>query len=179
MKRFSFYISVALLTFGIGFYLGVENYFEQPMETINSPEIFFSEKMPEVVFPPMEIPPKPDLINTQNHNENYKRIERENKKVFVLEKLNALVKYKNRKGKQTIYLSNDSVYAYWVEDKSIYLVDILEVEHLEWIIDKAQIDLQREVVPTGKYDNLGCCLFEKDLVDEIIAKCKKGKKIIL
>jgi hypothetical protein len=99
----------------------------------------------------------------------------------IVPKLEALVKYRQKTGKQTFFVFKESrsVLAYWQADNAIYQLIVIENENIDWYYDKARIDLKTEVVPTGKYGNLGCCLYEKDWVEATIKKCKKGQKIII
>lgn len=169
MKKYTLYILIASLTFIIGAIFSIQffsnNLQENYLTLINEPEITndFTSNLPELEEP------EDEYLNLFENNLTNAKI-----------KLQMLLEYKNVNKSQTIYVSKDSIYAYWVEDKSLIIVSAIEPENAKFgIFEKAYIDLETDVVPTGKYGNLGCCLHEKDWVDEIIAKCRKGNKIKL
>lgn len=169
MKKYTLYILIASLTFIIGAIFSIQffsnNLQEDYLTLVNEPEITndFTSNLPELEEP------EDEYLNLFENNLSNAKI-----------KLQMLLEYKNVNKPQTIYVSKDSIYAYWVEDKSLIIVSAIIPENAKvGSFEKAYIDLETDVVPTGKYGNLGCCLHEKDWVDEIIAKCKKGNKIKL
>lgn len=110
----------------------------------------------------------------------------------VLGSLEKLVARKGRAKRNTFYISKtetgecgggEFARAYWVEDKSIIILNLpTDKEHVDfyWLYYKARIDLVREVVPTGKYENLGCCLVEQDWADAVLDDCvSNGYKLVI
>ncbi len=65
------------------------------------------------------------------------------------------------------YDEGEYAYAHWKQDNSIIILQFPfygepSESQLYWLSGKARIDL-KNVVPTGKYENLGCCLVRKRL----------------
>ena len=172
--RFSNKIIVALLTFAVGvFGAWLLLRFDSPQNQI---EIVSTEQaQPESFI--AKVDPKRFTVETQNVEHLYYDAE-------IEKTLKRLVSYKSKANRNTFYISPvahdgiDFVRAYWKEDKSIIILRLSELdEDAEWLYFKYRIDLVKEVVPTGKYENLGCCLVEKDWVDDVLAKCKAGRKL--
>jgi hypothetical protein len=101
--------------------------------------------------------------------------------------LKRLIPFMDKKGEQTFLVSDvrfddgEYAYAYWKQDNSIIILHFPfygepNESELYWLSGKARIDL-KNVVPTGKYENLGCCLVEKDWADKVLSWCKKGYKL--
>lgn len=125
--------------------------------------------------------PKPKQLKPIpiNRHENFEDV------VATLERL---IAFMGKKGVQTFQISevrydqaSEYIYAYWKQDNSIIILHLpLSSEptdsELYWLSGKAHIDL-RNVVPTGKYENLGCCLVEKDWADKVLGWCKAGSKL--
>jgi hypothetical protein len=174
--RFSYKIIVAVLTFAIGVFvawlwLGSELPQKQ-IETVSTEQV-------QSVNTVAKIEPEEFVIETQNVENFYYDAE-------IEKTLKRLVAYKSKSNRNTFYISamssedNDSVWAFWKEDKSIIILHLSELKKdAEWLYFKYRIDFVKEVVPTGKYGNLGCCLVEKDWADEVLAKCKTGKKLTI
>ena len=103
--------------------------------------------------------------------------------------LQKIVAFTHKKGVQTFFVSKvihdegrDFAYAYWPKDDSITILHLpLSPEpnesELYWLTMKARIELKNNIVPKGKYENLGCCLVEKPWVDEVLSRCKAGYKL--
>ena len=119
--------------------------------------------------------PKP--ISVEQH-ENFEDV------VLALKRL---ATFTGKKGTQTFRISKvrydegEYAYAYWKQDNSIIILHFPfdgepSESQLYWLSGKARIDL-KNVVPTGKYENLGCCLVEKDWADKVLSWCKTGYKL--
>ncbi len=142
----------------------------------NQIEIISSEQV-QSDSPVTEVKLEKFVIETQNVEHFYYDAE-------IEKTLKRLVAYKSKTNRNTFYISPmmhegvDFVWAYWKEDKSIMILHLSELdEDAEWLYFKYRVDLIKEVVPTGKYGNLGCCLVEKDWADDVLAKCKAGKRL--
>ena len=112
----------------------------------------------------------------------------------VIDRLKAFVTRKGKQRRNHFYLSdvtkervtnvlgdttiNDYTYAYWEENDAIIILSFPLADH-DWLERKAYIDLRRQVVPDGKYANLGCCLVEEDWARRIVHNCKTGKRLVL
>lgn len=87
-----------------------------------------------------------------------------------------------RKERETNVLGDSLIrnhtYAYWVENDAIIILNfpLAGYDELE---RKCYIDLRKQVVPKGRYVNLGCCLVEDDWARGIINSCRMGKKVRL
>lgn len=101
--------------------------------------------------------------------------------------LKRLATFTGKKGLQTFqiskvrYAEGEYAYAHWKQDNSIIILHFPfygepTESKLYWLSGKARIDL-KDVVPTGKYENLGCCLVEKDWADKVLSWCKAGYKL--
>lgn len=128
---------------------------------------------PQVESKPQQLKPSPI-----NRHENFED---------VVVALKRLANFTNKKGEQTFYISKvrydegEYAYAYWKQDNSIIILHFPfygepSESQLYWLSGKARIDL-KNVVPTGKYENLGCCLVEKDWADKVLSWCKAGYKL--
>ncbi len=182
MNKYAFYIFIACVTFVIGaiftFNLITKPTQENYITLVNEPEINES-KLPESAINELTLPELPTLTEIENEYLHIFGNNLDNSKI----RLRWLIKYKKVRKKQTIYLSEDYIYAYWVEDNSLIIVSAIDAQNAKFgDFNKAYIDLEKGVLPKEKILNpgsLGCCLVTKDWVDEIIAKCKKGIKLKL
>jgi hypothetical protein len=72
------------------------------------------------------------------------------------------------------------VRVYWEADRSVLILNLSGVdEDPDRLYHKYRIDLAKDVVPTGKYGNLGCCSVEKAWVDKVLADCRAGQKLTI
>ena len=172
MKPYLLYPAIAVASFTIGVNFVLFGHFQRRAEEpTTTPKAFATEEFHRARAarqrPPKlaEKPPSYELFDQTD----------------IVPKLNALVKYKQKSEKQTFYVfkNQETAFAYWQADNSIYILNVIENENIDWFDGKARIDLQTEVVPTGKFGSLGCCLYERDWVKSIIKKCRKGQKIII
>lgn len=174
--RFSYKIIVAVLTFAVGIF-GAWLWLRSSIPQNQTETLSTSIEQTQSVSSVANAEPEKFVVETQNVEHLYYDSE-------IEKTLKRLVAYKSKANRNTFYISPlmhegiDFVWAYWKEDKSIMILHISALdEDAEWLYFKYRIDLVKEVVPTGKYGNLGCCLVEKDWADEVLAKCKSGKKL--
>jgi hypothetical protein len=187
MKRISSRLLAALLTF----LAGVICYALWP--GIRQP----SKPQPAIVASPtVELPQKPNRTEArgvcEERRPNRVAINQYPNYPDVVGSLEKLVARKGKAKKNTFYISKtesgecgggEFARAYWVEDKSVIILHLpMDKEHVDfyWLYYKARIDLVREVVPTGKYENLGCCLVERDWADAVLDDCvSNGYKLVI
>ena len=136
------------------------------------------QQIQSVTKPHIESKPKPIKPILIDQHENFEDV------VLALKRLAA---FTGKKGLQTFHISKvrygegEYAYAYWKQDNSIIILHFPfygepSDSQLYWLSGKARIDL-KNVVPTGKYENLGCCLVEKDWADKVLSWCKAGYKL--
>lgn len=130
--------------------------------------------------------PEPQIESKSKQNKPIPIDRHENFEDVVLA-LKRLAVFTGKKGTQTFQISKvrydegEYAYAYWKQDNSIITLHFPfdgepSKSQLYWLGGKARIDL-KNVVPTGKYENLGCCLVEKDWADKVLSWCKSGYKL--
>jgi len=135
---------------------------------------------------PLQFDPNSQL-DTEYDRPNEVPVNRHGNFSDVVTNLERLVAFKGKEGAQTFWISDvrydngEYAYAYWKQDNSITILHFpLDAEpsesELYWLTGKARIDL-KNVVPTGKYENLGCCLIEKDWADKVLSWCNAGYKL--
>ncbi|MBK9708628.1 MAG: TonB family protein [Acidobacteria bacterium] len=108
--------------------------------------------------------------------------------------LQDVVKNKGKSGKQLFYLSRDSenldisifgdlgisnnAYAYWPANKAVIIMDLRMIaSDPEWMERKGYINLETQVV--SRNVNLGCCLYNKNRIRNVINKCLRGEKVFV
>lgn len=113
MKRYIFFVLTALATLSIGVWVTP---FSQQKKT-DAPQVFPATIDRETVLP--SYPAESSYAYYENSD--------------IIPKLEKLVAFKQKKGKQTFYIyeNEEAVYALWQSDKSIYLLDVIENERIE------------------------------------------------
>ena len=140
-------------------------------KTVTAPLVEATAEQTQFVSEP-QIEPKPKQIKPIpiEQHENFEDV------VLALKRL---ATFTGKKGVQTFQISKvrydegEYAYAYWKQDNSIIILHFPfygepSESQLYWLSGKARIDL-KNVVPTGKYENLGCCLVEKDWADKVLS----------
>ena len=115
----------------------------------------------------------------------------------VLHILRQLASAKGKKRKNSFYVAkvkSESVtylderiprlhqytYVYWKEDRSLIRLDFALDPNIDDLYERFRVNLKTDVVPTGKYENLGCCLVEQNWVDGVLKDClSEGYRIII
>lgn len=165
MRKYSFFGLVLLISFLVGIFVVVWTYSIKVSED-------FSALMSSSF-----LQPQPVKVHSSIQSD-WEELPPPSEDEELLALLKQIIEYKQKKGKQTFYVSLDKTYGYWIEDKAIYVLPVID-EQIHWADGKARIDLEKGIVPSGKYGNLGCCLHEKDWADTVLKKCKKGQKFTL
>lgn len=189
MKLFTLRFIAISLTFAIGvcavwFWISSsQNDFSNDFVEVNQ-----TKPIPQAAptYQQIQFEPTPQI---ESKSQNKKPIPIEKHKNFgdVVLALKRLIPFMDKKGEQTFLISNvrfddgEYAYAYWKQDNSIIVLHFPfdgepRESELYWLSGKARIDL-KNVVPTGKYENLGCCLVEKDWADKVLSWCKKGYRL--
>ena len=189
MKIFIIRLIAVTITFVIGicavWFWIFNSHQENSNEVIEINQIKFTPQVAQTYLQP-QIEPKTQPESKSNNKKPIPFEKHENFDDAVLA-LKRLIPFIGKKGGQTFLISNvrfddgEYAYAYWKQDNSIIVLHFPfygepEESQLFWLSGKARIDL-KNIVPTGKYGNLGCCMVEKDWADKVLSWCKKGYKL--